>query len=278
MRRSGKRLKVQAGRHWTRDEIRRDVEKLGVRRGDVLLVHSALSRLGFVEGGADAVIGALLDTLGNEGTLLMPSFPFDTFVAEYLAKNPCFDVRHTPSRMGKITEVFRTRDGVVRSLHPTHPVAALGPAAEEITSAHHRGPKTFGEQSPFYRLCDKGGKVLLMGVDFHAMTNLHVVEDVFPGFPYLTYLPGPILVRVTDESGRELEMATRVHDPTLSRLRDCNKLEPHFLEAGVLARGKIGDAEARLMPARGVLEVMTRLAERGITMYFDDRVPPERKR
>ena len=278
MRKSGKRFKVKAGRHRTREEIRRDLGELGIRSGDLLMLHSALSRLGFVEGGAEAVIGALLDVLGDDGTLLMPSFPFDTFVAEYLAKNPFFDVRHTPSRMGKITEVFRTRPAVLRSLHPTHPVVAFGAAAEELTRSHHRGRTTFGAESPFHRLCERDGKVLLLGVDFHAMTNLHVVEDVFSGFPYVTYLPSPILVRVIDADGHEFELPTPVHDPALSRLRDCNKLERPFLEGGILTVGKVGDAEARLLDARGVLEVMTRLAERGITMYFDDRVPPDKRR
>jgi aminoglycoside 3-N-acetyltransferase len=278
LRRAGKRARLSAGQHWTRADLGADLRKLGLRAGDVVLVHSSLSKIGFVDGGPDAVIDALLDVLGNDGTLAMPSFPFDSYVAEYLRRNPEFDVGATPSRMGKVTEVFRQRPGVRRSVHPTHPLAALGPAAETITSDHARCRTTFDACSPFARLCDLGGKILLLGVDFNAMTNLHVVEDLLPTFPYQVYLAETVDVRVRDTLGTEFTLSVPVHDPDMSRLRDCNKMERHFRDGGVLVRGSVAEAEARLLDARGVLRVMSELAGRGVTMYFDDQVPSEKRR
>jgi aminoglycoside 3-N-acetyltransferase len=277
-RRGTRRARLRAGRHWTRRELADDLRRLGVLPGDVLLVHSSLSKLGFVEGGPDAVIDAFLDVLGGTGTLAMPTFPFDTFVAEYLRQNPSFDVRTTPSRMGKLTEVFRVRPGVRRSTHPTHPLGVLGPQAAALTDSHARSRSTFDRDSPFYRLCELGGKILLLGVDFHAMTNLHVVEDLVPTFPYRTYLDTTIEARVRGEDGAEFAMLVPVHDPDLSRLRDCNKMERYFRDGGALVAGKVCEAEARLLDARAVLTIMSDLAARGITMYFDDRVPAEKRR
>ncbi len=243
-----------------------------------MLVHSSLSKLGLVAGGAGSVIEALLQVLGPKGTLLMPSFPFDTYVEDYLAANSIFNVRTTPSRMGAITEAFRLRPGVHRSLHPTHSVAAFGPGASYLTSTHHEDSRTFGARSPFHKLCERGGWILLVGVDFHSMTNLHVVEDIFEDFPYNVYSDKVFQIRMNPENGQEFVFQCRAHSKSLSALRDCNKMERYFGEAGALKVGRVGEAVARLMPAAAVLQVMQELATCKITMYDDERVPDSHRR
>src|SRR5437868_2462833 len=110
----------------TAQEIAHDLRRLGLRAGDTVLVHSAMSRIGFVQGGAGAVVDAFLDALGPEGTLAVPTFPFNGSMLAYVKSDPDFDVDETPSKMGAITEHVRLRPGALRSLEPTHPVAALG--------------------------------------------------------------------------------------------------------------------------------------------------------
>jgi len=255
-----------------------DLSRVGLQRGGVVIVHSSLSKIGHVEGGGDTVIDALLQVLGPDGTLVMPSFPFDTYVEDYLEVHREFDAKLTPSRMGKITELFRQRPGVLRSLHPTHPVAALGPQAEALTASHHLDILSFGRLSPFFRLCEQDGWILLLGVDYHTMTNLHVVEDCFEAFPYAVYADKRILVKVRDSGGKEQGIEFRPHAKSLSSLRDCNKMERYFDAAGILRRGRVGEAEARLLNGAGVLRVMTDLARRGITMYVDEHVPPQHRK
>jgi aminoglycoside 3-N-acetyltransferase len=109
--------------------LKRDLEALGVRRGGVLLVHSSLSSLGFVAGGAHTVIGALRMALGPEGTLVVPTHTWDRPGRGDFA----FDVRSTPSCVGVISETFRAMPEAIRSLHPTHSVAAVGPMARDLT-------------------------------------------------------------------------------------------------------------------------------------------------
>lgn len=273
LRRNARRQRLESGRHYSRVELATQFAGLGIATGDTVLVHSALSKIGYVDGGPQVVIDALFDAVGAGGTLVFPTFPFDTYVAEYLARNPDFDVATTPSRMGRITEVFRNRPDAIRSLHPTHPVSAVGPKAGYLTEAHHLGPTTFGIHSPFFRLAEVRGKILLLGVDFHSMTNLHVVEDTTDSFPYRVYRSEPARTTLRDSEGCVRVLEVPVHDPELSRLRDCNRMEKPFADRGVLRQGAIGAATARLMAADGVLSAMKDLAQAGFTMYDDRRVP-----
>ena len=110
----------------TRQNIVTALKKLGLKQNDIVLVHGSLSRIGLVDGGADAVIDALLEVVGGNGTLLMPSFQSGSEF--FLAQSKCvFDIRNSPSELGIISETFRKRPGVIRSLSPTHCTAGIGP-------------------------------------------------------------------------------------------------------------------------------------------------------
>ena len=104
----------------------------GVRPGGVLLLHSSLSSLGIVPGGADTVIDALLHALGPSGTLVFPTLSYLFCTKE----SPAFDVRSTPTNLGAIPSAALRRAGALRSLHPTHSCCALGARAEEVVGRH----------------------------------------------------------------------------------------------------------------------------------------------
>ena len=163
----------------TRRDIVDALRRLGVSRGDVVLVHSSLKSLGYVEGGADTVIQAFLEAVGEEGTLVMPTLIQKDFANAY--KTWYLD---KPSDVGYITEVFRHYPGAIRSDQATHSVAALGPRAEELTKDHgafglRHGP--FGEtpfalSSPWQKLYDWDAKVVLLGVNMDKNTLKHLTE------------------------------------------------------------------------------------------------------
>src|SRR5687767_10614169 len=88
--------------------IARDMRALGLGAGDTVLVHSAMSRIGNVQGGAGAVVNAFLDVLGPQGTLAVPTFPFTGSMLAHVRSDPDFDVDETPSKMGAISECVRT--------------------------------------------------------------------------------------------------------------------------------------------------------------------------
>ncbi len=229
----------------TRQDIVQGLRRLGVQEGDILMVHSALSSLGRVEGGADAVIDALIEVVGPSGTIAMP-----TLYLPAIAGTEVFDVDKSPSQMGTITEVFRKRPGVVRSVHPTHPTAAYGARAQELIRDHAQAPTACGEGTPFGRLAEWGGKVLLMGVDQDRNTLLHAAED-YADCPFLTDLTA----RYRDPADGEVKQITLRKFP--GPHRNFIGLDPLFREAGIMTVGKIGGGVCRLMDAGGTVRVAT---------------------
>ncbi len=227
----------------TTSDLVRGFRDAGLAPGDTVLVHSSLKSLGRVDGGADAVIDALLETLGGGGTLLMPSFQAGSEF--FLVDRGCrFDLRNTPSDCGMITEVFRRRPGVLRSLSPTHCVAGTGPTAERLLSGHERCRISAGPGSPFHRLADAKGRILLLGVTHASNTSLHFVENA-NGAPTICrkeYLPV-----VIDAQGVPVTVPTWPHMPGLPRRYP--RVEPLLLEAGIQRNGRVGMADTRLIQA-----------------------------
>lgn len=123
----------------TERDIIAALNDVGIRRGDVVIVHSSLKSMGYVEGGADTVIDALLKVLGEDGTLVMPTLIQKDFSNAYQTWN-----LDKPSDVGLITETFRKRDGVIRSDQATHSVAAFGPLKQYLTRDHGKYGKRMG--------------------------------------------------------------------------------------------------------------------------------------
>ena len=189
------------------DTVRRiadDLRAVGVRQGGVLMVHSSFSAMGHVPGGAETVILGLLDGLGPEGTLLMPALSYDHVTRD----QPVFDVRRTPSNVGAIPEFFRTRPGTRRSAHPTHSACAIGPLADALLSDHHLDSTPCGPHSPFHRLHNYGGQVLMLGCGLRPNTSMHSIEEIVEP-PYL--LGRPLTYRLVLADGRVLNKTHRRH-------------------------------------------------------------------
>ena len=250
------------------EEIKRILKVQGIERGDTIMLHSSLSKMGLVDGGADTVIRSVLEVIGQEGTLAMPSFPGFGFNIDYLKTGPVFDVRNTPSRMGIITETFRKMPGVKRSLHPTEPVCALGPKADLITKDHFGQLTPYSSSSPFGKLNELNAKVLLLGVDLDILSNLHTLEDAVTDFKFPVYLNESIACKVINEEGKDLIMKTKVHDPSWSKKRNCKELEAMFIKDNCLKKTKIGNAELTIIEAGKMHESMLRhYKNEGVTMY-----------
>ena len=167
-----------------------DLRSLGVETGMTLIVHSSMSQLGWVAGGPQAVVQALLEAVGDAGTVMMPTFSTNLSDPTYWqnppvpeswwpiikAETPAFDPALTPTRqMGAIVECFRHVPGVRRSSHPTVSFAAAGPRAAELVDRHDLADG-LGDESPLARLYDADGFVLLLGVSHWNNTSLHLAE------------------------------------------------------------------------------------------------------
>ncbi len=190
----------------TQQKIVRTLRDLELSSGDVVCVHSSLSSLGYVEGGAGTLIKALEEVVGASGTIMMPTFSMGGSMLSYLESEEVFDVCKTPSKVGVLTETFRKWPGVIRSLHPTNSVAAKGPVANDLLTGHQQSVRPFGLETPFGRLASVGGKILMINTHIHSF--LHHVQDLVD-FPNL-YLDGTRTARVINEKGVESTIETQV--------------------------------------------------------------------
>lgn len=243
----------------TRQSLAEDLRRLGVAPGMTLLVHTALSALGWIAGGPVALIQALQDVLTPEGTLVMPSHSGDLtdpllwnnppvppewvpIIREHM---PAFDPALTPTRaLGRTAELFRTWPGVLRSNHPHTSFAAWGKQAEFVT-ANQTLVGCLGEGSPLARIYDLDGHVLLLGVKHGNDTSLHLAE----------YRAG--LAKQEINGAPVFENGVRVWKEIIDIELNSDVFEAlgdDFERAFPVSIGRIALAEARLFPQRPAVD------------------------
>ncbi len=244
------------------------LEEMGIKIGDSLLVHASLRSMGFIEEGANTVVEALLNAVGESGNLLMPSSPVVGLQLDYVKSKPVFDSKTTPSGMGTISENFRKLNGVKRSLHPTEPVCAYGIQSAYLTEGHFNQLTPYNANSPFYRLCELKGKILYVGVTLdNAGTNLHLLEDAVD-FPYPVYHSEIFDLMLKDDLGALHQVKTKVHSPIYSKKRRCDDLIPLFIEKKACTQVRLGEAACLLFDADLMLKTMKEaFVLDGVTMY-----------
>jgi aminoglycoside 3-N-acetyltransferase len=248
---------------FTPADLQRALRQLVVAPGDVLMVHSAFdSFLGF-QGGPVDVIRTLQQAVGMDGTLMMPTIPFRGTAVEHALGDPVFDVRQTVSMMGLITELFRRSPGVVRSIHPTHSVAAWGHRADAMIAGHEHAETPCGRQTPYGRLLDHDGKILLMGVSPSTMTFCYfVAEDLEPrlSIPVLTRESYPMRWKDTDGTVRISNVRLFAHGLD----HDLSPLVAELKRRKQWRQRRVGHLPLVLLRARDVYDAAAALADRGM--------------
>lgn len=254
----------------TPDELVDDLARLGVRTGDVLMVHASLRALGDVEGRAAGVVAALDAAVGPDGTLLMTLGAEDEWSwvndhpddvrEDFLRDAEPFDALTTPAStdIGVLAEVFRTTPGTVVSNHPEGRFGARGRLASHLTQ-DVPWDDYYGPGSPLQRLVDEGGRVLRLGADENTVTLIHYAE-------YVAHLPEKRRVRrhrrVIGADGPEIRVVDCLDDALgivdwhgedyfALILRD-------YLASHDVPRGRVGDADSTLLDARDLVTCAVR--------------------
>jgi aminoglycoside 3-N-acetyltransferase len=246
----------------TAGSLRRDLARLGVEPGMVVIAHVSLSSLGWVVGGEQAVVAALRAALGADGTLVMPAQSWQPCDPAYLADPsvpeewwpaireslPAYDPRTTPTRtMGIVAEHFRTLPGTLRSGHPHRSFAAAGPHAAGIT-ARHDLDSPVGEGSPLRAMYELAGHVLLVGVGHDKSTTLHLAEDRSAHAGRRRVPNGaPLLVE-------GVRRWVPFEEPLVLDDDFADAVAAFDRETGAVRRGRVGRADACLLPQRPLVD------------------------
>lgn len=248
-------------------QLEHSFRSFGIQTGDVLMVHTSLSKIGYVDGGAKTLVKSLLNTVGASGHLLMPTSSNAGRQIDFIQKNPVFDVLKTPSAMGAASEYFRQLPQAKRSLHPTESVACIGPNAADFVREHFQAITPYNTNSPFSKVIEKNGKILMIGVTLdNAGTHVHCLEDA-TDFPFKVYAPQIFEVEIIDDQGQSYRVKTKVHNPEFSAKRYCDFLIPIFEKEGILTKHQIGAAQCLLIDAKGMFESLQNQLKLGRTIY-----------
>ena len=229
--------------------IREGLTRLGLSAGSTALVHSSLSNFGHVEGGADAVIDALLGVIGPAGTILVPTLTGNENLSP--ENPPVFDPVNTPCWTGRIPETFRKRPDAIRSVHPTHSVAAIGADAMELTRDHILSITPCDEFSPYGKLARReDGYILLIGVDHDVNTTMHHVEEI-AGVDY--HMQRGFAESTLIINGTKIIRHYMLH--RYGAARNFSVMGPIFVERGIQWSTRIGDADVHLIQAKPMVEI-----------------------
>ena len=239
--------------------------KLGIKRGDLVMVHAAMRQVGPLISGPDTLIDALRETLGPTGTLMAytdweigDSGILDdngNVPESYRAEIRPFDPQGSRSTRdnGILAEFIRTTPGALRSGNPDASVAALGARAGWIT-ADHPLDYGYGENSPLAKLIEAKGKVLNVGAPRDTMTLLHHAEHLarIPGKRIRRYdVPfakgDGVVWRTAEEFDTSNPVVAGVSDDYFAEIVSA------FLEAGHGSVGKVGNADSLLVPAAEIV-------------------------
>jgi aminoglycoside 3-N-acetyltransferase len=183
------------------------LKQIGVGPGQVLYIQSSFGSLGYYKDGAIRLIHLLKQMVGQKGTIVMPSFPFNGAMEDYVATYPLYNARQTPSKIGMLPEVFRQLPNVRRSCHPTHPLAALGFSADEIVVGHENCDSPQGKDSPFDKLVKLGALVIRIGTP--AFPLCHRLQEIVD-WPNL-FLPEKVTLDCANDAGQNIQVATRIY-------------------------------------------------------------------
>lgn len=238
---------MEQKREITRESLVRDLRALGLRAGDTVYVHSSMKKIGWMAEGPETLLHALLEVLGEEGTLAVPNH---TLSFPGWGREP-YDRAETPTLLGLFPETVRRDPRALRSGHGSHATAAIGAKAAYLTE-NHDPCHALGYDSPLHRLYRMGGRILLLGVTHTSNTSIHLAESLsgvgYTVLPYDASWGAEVACR---EEG-EVHLYRQVEFPGCSG--GFQVLDAELTAKGIQKIGQVGFAESRLVETQGLID------------------------
>ncbi|NLU41337.1 MAG: AAC(3) family N-acetyltransferase [Firmicutes bacterium] len=254
---------------YTKEDIKKQLSDIGLRSDDTVFVHSSMKAIGEVDGRADTVLDAFIEYL-SDGLLIFPTHTW----RQINEQNNVFDPGTEPACVGILPNLFMRRPGVVRSLHPTHSVAALGRGAQEYVQGEEGWDTPCSRHGCYGKLYDMSAKVLFVGCSLKTNTILHGVEE-WNGIPNrLTDTHQLLKIRTPD--GRFIDRPLRRHyHPSGDVSHNYDKIEDALLETGIARLGRIGDAKTYVCDARRMVDLVSSFLKRNPDLFLDQAPIPK---
>ncbi len=269
---------------YNKEMLVKDIKAMGIEATDALLIHSSMKSVGQVEGGADTVIDAFLEVL-SEGMFMLPTHTWAQMSAEY----NLFDPESEDACTGIMPNLFYKREGVVRSLHPTHSMAVYGKAsvkgedgkkriitANEYVQGEENVTTPCAANGCWGRLLDIDAKILLLGVNHVKNTFIHAIGEMFDVPERFTAEPVLFKIKMPDGSIKENYVYRHYNKNTAHISESFEKLAEGYLERGAAKYVKFGDADCILCSAKGLYEVTKDVLSHEINCFMDrEQIPRE---
>lgn len=240
---------------YTKENLKNDLKAMGLNGTETIMVHSSMKSLGDVEGGADTVVDALMEFF-KDGLLLAPTHTWNQMSEEYNV----FDNKKEPACVGIIPNVFMKKPGVVRSLHPTHSIAAYGKRAAEYIKGEENAKTPCPPNGCFGRLKDENAKILLVGVTHIRNTYIHSVEEMLNVPDRFTEKPVTFKIVMPDNTlksadvyrhyNKEAEAKGQVISDSFDEMKEL------FYKRGAAENVRLGDAQCILCDALKIYEAV----------------------
>ena len=257
---------------YTKEALKKDLKNMGLTGTEAIMIHSSMKTIGEVEGGVDAVVDAFMEFF-KEGLLMLPTHTWAQMSKEYST----FDPATEPACVGILPNVFRGREGVVRSLHPTHSIAAYGKDASEYIKGEENATTPCPPGGCWDRLREVNGKILLLGVTHGRNTFIHSVDEALGVKDRLTDAPTLMHIVMPDGSRKDVNMY-RHYNRVLgsgSFSDHFDKLKQAFYDLGAAKEAKFGDADCILCDAKGIYEVCKKIFAIEETCLIERDVIPQ---
>ena len=244
-------------RIYKKEDITAQLSAMGAPKNSVVLMHSSLRLIGSIEGGAKALLDALIEYFTAEGGI----FCVPTHTWANLKEDITLDMSDPKTCLGAFSDIAAADERAVRSQNPTHSMAVFGERERvaEFVKDELTLPSGTAPESCYGKIYRDGGYILLVGVGHNRNTYLHCVEEMIGTANRLT--PEPYDVSVKLESGEIVKSKLRGHytDFTKDVSLRFPKYETAFRYHRAIRDGFIGNAPAQLCDARIMKDVMEKI-------------------
>lgn len=256
-------INVHLGAYMILDNLIYDLKKIGIKNTDTILIHSSCKSIGY---DANDILDTLMDYFKN-GLLIFPTHTWKTINED----NPIYDPAASPSCVGLLSNLFLKRKNVVRSLHPTHSVAAFGKDAEIFIKGEEFNNTPCTPGGVYDRLRSRNAKILLVGVGNERNTFIHSIEEVLNVPNRLSDKPMKLQINLDN---KVITTYVRKHynenQPHISE--DFVKLDKSLLAKGAMTKGKFGHADVLVCNTNRTFEVIRYILRKNPEAIVNEKI------